>query len=138
MRFKTLSLGVAALVGLVLTKPALAAEWQFVTEGTDIFVNIDTTSIHDRPAVPIRRPFPVRQAWVKFTFHKTADRWDKEEMRLTSVNCEDETSLVLSSTDYFPHDVVGDTARVEDYDFYYQPSPPDTVGAAVIKFICNL
>lgn len=129
----------AWLIGLLLMPTlAIAADWRYLTSGTGgVIVHVDTDSIRELPPIEIRRPFPVRQIWVKMDYSQDKTVSYRESRALHRFNCIAETSAIASEVIYNPNGGVIRSWSKEDYDFYYEPTTPDTIGYAVMEFACG-
>lgn len=117
---------------------AYASDWRFIASGTDgMIVFADVESAKELPAVPIRRPFPIRQIWVKMDFSKVKTVSYREQRQLMRFNCEAETGMVASNVTYAANGRVLQSWSEEDYDFKFDPETPDTVGYNIMEFACG-
>jgi hypothetical protein len=122
----------------ILPQPALAADWKYLTStstGTQILV--DVSSLRQEQAVPIRRPFSVIRIWVKHDHESDKSTKDRSTVQLMSINCQNDTSMVVTSVTYSASGEVKSSRTVEDYDFRYTPDVPDTIGFSITQFACG-
>ena len=117
---------------------AFASDWRYLPSGTGgVVVTVDVESVRELPAIQIQRPFPVRQIWVSMDFSKDRTVTYRENRQLHRFNCTAETSMVASNVTYGPDGRVLQSRSVEDYDFRYEPETPDTIGYAIMEFVCG-
>ena len=117
---------------------ANAAVWKFQTSsvnGTDVYV--DTESWRELPPVQIKRPFSVRQIWVKYDHSKDKTETARSKVELLRFNCTAETSALASLVSYRADGTVIKSKTWDDYDFNYEPVVPDTIGYAIMQFACG-
>lgn len=129
----------AVLTGLfAVPSTVFASDWRYLTSGTSgVVVTVDVASVRELPAIRIQRPFPVRQIWVSMDFSKDRTVTYREKRQLQRFNCAAETSMVASNVTYGPDGRVLQSRSVEDYDFRYEPETPDTIGYAIMEFVCG-
>lgn len=128
-----------ALIGISLAPTsAMAADWRYLaTSTTETVIYIDVTSVRDLPAIPISRPFPVRQIWSKSDHSNDNTEVDRETKSMHRFDCSAETMLIVSTTGYRPNGTVSNSRTNEDYSFGYKPVTPDSVGYALMEFACG-
>jgi len=116
----------------------MAADWRYLaTSTTETVIYVDVSSVRDLPAIPIARPFPVRQIWSKSDHTNDATEPDRETKSLHRFNCSAETMLIASTSGYRPNGTVSQSRSNEDYDFRYEPVTPDSIGYALMEFACG-
>jgi len=126
------------LTFLAFSVPATAADWKYLTSSsTDTAIFVDVDSVRTLPPIPIKRPFAVRQIWVKSDHSKDASERDRESKSMHRFDCDAETMLLVSHTSYRPDGTVSDSFDKEDYEFNYKPVTPDSVGYALMEFACG-
>lgn len=122
-----------------LPSPAVASEWVKMTEAQDgTVVYFDVQSVRRQEAVPVWRPFPVIQAWVKYDFRAVRAERLRETVSLESVDCEGRRSAALSATDYRTDGSVSRSSDWKDWDTRYKPQPPDSIGAKIYRVLCGI
>jgi len=127
------------MMGLaMLPANAFAADWRYlVTSTTETIVYVDISSIRDLPAIPISRPFPVRQIWSKSDHSNDNTETDRETKSMHRFDCSAETMLIVSTSGYRANGTVSYSRTNDDHDFRYQPVTPDSVGYALMEFACG-
>lgn len=117
---------------------ATAADWRYLaTSTTQTVIYVDVSSVRDLPAIPIARPFPVRQIWSKSDHTNDATEADRETKTMHRFNCSAETMLIATTSGYRPNGTVSHSRSNEDYEFRYEPVTPDSVGYALMEFACG-
>lgn len=127
------------LIGLSLVPTsALAADWRFLgTSTTETVVYVDVSSLRELPAIPISRPFPVRQIWSKSDHSNDNTEADRETKSMHRFDCSAETMLIVSMTGYRANGTVSNSHTNEDFSFGYKPVTPDSIGYALMEFACG-
>lgn len=85
----------------------------------------------------IKRPFAVRQIWVKYDHSADKTETAKSKVELLRFNCIAETSAQASSVSYGADGTVIKSKTWDDFDFNYEPEVPDTIGYAIMEFACG-
>ena len=117
---------------------AAAADWRVLISGTSgSVVFVDVGSLRELPAIPIQRPFPVRQLWVKIDFSEDKSVTYREIVQKFYFNCSAETGMSASQTIYNANGGIVRSSSQRDYDFRYEPETPDSIGYALMEFACG-
>lgn len=84
-----------------------------------------------------------RSAWLKWVPKKTAPRSKlmpstaAYRVQFATADCETERLSVESTRFYNSHDVLVPSRRVAAYSMLYEPQYPGTIGAGIVKLLCN-
>ena len=123
----------------MLPTSAHASEWVEISRSTSgTVVYLDVESIRRVEAIRYRREFPAIQAWLKYDFTNDRTETLRERVVLTNADCNGQRTATLSIVDRRADGTVAYSNSVEDYDFRYKPSPPDSVGHAVWRVLCGI
>jgi hypothetical protein len=101
----------------------------------DVYVDVD--SLKELPAVPYRRPFPVRQLWVKFDHSEDPNVKHRTTMLLERYDCSAETSMVGASNRINPNGESAGSYTNPDSASNYSQVFPETIANAVMNFACG-
>lgn len=137
MNFRFVCVFVASISAMT-PSAAWASDWRYVTSSssdTDIF--IDVSSARELIAVPYKRPFKVRQSWVKYDHTNDKTRKERTTKHLILYNCNSETSNMVSSINYRADGTVIDSGTFLDYESNYKPLVPDSVNYAIFEIVCG-
>jgi hypothetical protein len=126
------------LCAVLIGSPASAADWQYLTtSATGAVAYVDMESWKELPPVQIKRPFAVRQIWVKYDLTNDKTETARSKVQLMRFNCSAGTSALISTVSYKPDGKVLNSKTWDDYDFYYEPEVPDTIGYAIMERACG-
>lgn len=121
--------GFVAFLVFGLLSTAAHAEWLPVAEsrnGTIWFVDPER----------IRVVGGKIQVWAKLDHSRDGSVKWRESKHLVSINCADNTSLLLSYINYDSYGKIGSSNSFPDYGSGYDPIVPDSVMEAVAKVAC--
>jgi hypothetical protein len=108
---------------------ALAAEWVHVaTNTTGAKVSVDTETIQFS-----RTP----RVWVEFDYSNDATVSERSARELWKFDCAQQTSITLSSVTYNAQGKVTRSRANHDYSYGYEPIVPGTIGASIMKIVCD-
>jgi hypothetical protein len=133
---RTVVLGMAILASI--STPSAAADWKYLgsADSGDVLY-VDVSSIRTLPPVTVSRPFQVNQAWVKYNHSRNPRIKSRETVNQVRVNCDDNSILNAQTVEYDASGNSTDSWHQDDYSFKYRPAPPDTMGAAIVNFLCG-
>jgi len=124
---------VALLTALMLPSSVRAAEWWYVAAGKQVSVFADRSSV----AVSQVNGRNVIRAWAAY-FNSTVVNGYKSEKSQSYYDCSQRMSAFRSSIEYGTDGMVKNSRTLNDYQISWSPLAPDTVGEALLNFVCNV
>ncbi|WP_432215189.1 surface-adhesin E family protein [Sphingobium yanoikuyae] len=106
-----------------------ANDWVVIDQSDELIVLINPQSIKTLDS-------GVRAAWVKYHYAHPEDAIYSKVVRYR-YRCDEEMSAIESYVDYDRSGNLKSTRTLRSYELDWRPSPPDTIGSALISAVCK-
>lgn len=123
-------LAIIAATTLPFTASAQESNWVEIGDSNTNVLTVDPSTIKTVSG-------SIRSAWFQFTKKPTASAPIYSTKQMTRINCDEETTATVSIVSYNAKGDVISSHTTPVVLLTYEPAPPGTLAATMVKVVCN-